>query len=121
MIHRGDIAFDGDFDRLRREVADRRRLLIETDTVQAPTLEGATHMTSDGTRHEYVFDATRVRIAALLEQAAAQAQISDVETHRAPIDDVIADIYETWQRQSRELQPAPEGERPARDLTSVSP
>ena len=27
-----------------------------------------------------------------------QAQVLDVETHRAPIDDVIADIYETWQR-----------------------
>jgi ABC-2 type transport system ATP-binding protein len=121
MIHRGDIAFDGDFDQLRREVTDRRRLLIETDTAEAPTLEGATLLTSDGTRHEYVFDATHVRIAALLEQAGAQTQISDVETHRAPIDDVIADIYETWQRQGRASQPTPDVDRLAHSLTSVSP
>jgi ABC-2 type transport system ATP-binding protein len=116
MIHRGDIAFDGDFDRLRQEVADRRRLLIETDATAAPALEGATLVTSEGTRHEYVFDATGVRIATLLEQAAAQARISDVETHRAPIDDVIADIYETWQRQGRERQAA---ER-SPDISSVA-
>ncbi len=35
-------------------------------------------------RHEYVFDASRVNISTLLEQAAAQTQVLDVETHRAP-------------------------------------
>ena len=121
MIHRGGIAFDGDFDRLRQEVADRRRLLIETDALEAPALEGAALVTSDGTRHEYVFDATRVRIAALLEQASTQVQINDVETHRAPIDDVIADIYEAWQRESRGHEHAVESGRHAHGLTSVSP
>jgi ABC-type uncharacterized transport system ATPase subunit len=49
-------------------------------------------------RHEYRFDASQVRIASLLEQAARETQVLDVETHRAPIDDVIADIYEKWQQ-----------------------
>jgi ABC-2 type transport system ATP-binding protein len=97
MIHRGAIAFDGDFDQLRRQFADRRRLLLETATPLAPTLDGAQLVQSDATRHEYVFDAARVRIADLLDQAAIQTQVLDVETHRAPIDDVIADIYESWQ------------------------
>jgi ABC-2 type transport system ATP-binding protein len=96
MIHQGKIAFDGDFDRLRREVSDRRRLLLDTGSPDAPVLEGAEKVRSEEGRHEYVFDAARVRIAALLEQASAQATIHDVETHRAPIDDVIADIYEKW-------------------------
>ena len=38
MIDRGRIAFDGDFDRLRREFADRRRLLLETADGAAPAL-----------------------------------------------------------------------------------
>jgi ABC-2 type transport system ATP-binding protein len=97
MIHQGRIAFDGDFDRLRREIADRRRLLLETEDGAAPVLEGAQHLNSDSGRHEYVFDATKVRIADLLDQAAAQTRVLDVETHRAPIDDVIADLYQTWQ------------------------
>lgn len=98
MVHRGSIAYDGDFDRLRRTYADRRRLLIETAAGPAPVLEGASLVNSDGSRHEFVFDAARVRIATLLEQASAQVEVLDVETHRAPIDDVIADIYESWQR-----------------------
>jgi ABC-2 type transport system ATP-binding protein len=98
MIDRGRIAFDGDFDRLRREFSDRRRLLIETGDGAAPVLDGAELVASEAGRHEYVFDASKVRIAALLEQAAAQMPVLDVETHRAPIDEVIADIYEKWQK-----------------------
>lgn len=108
MIHQGNIAYDGDFDRLRREFADRRRLLLETDGGSAPTLDGAELIESADGRHEYVFDAARVKIAGLLEQAAAQASILDVETHRAPIDDVIADIYESWQRASHPTADEPE-------------
>ena len=77
---------------------DRRRLLIETGGGSPPSLEGADLVKSEGIRHEYLFDASRTRIPDLLDQAAAQTQVLDVETHRAPIDDVIADIYETWQR-----------------------
>jgi ABC-2 type transport system ATP-binding protein len=98
MIHQGRIAFDGDFDQVRRTFADRRRLLIETPEPTAPIIAGAELIGSTEGRHEYVFDAARVRIADLLEQAASQTQVLDVETHRAPIDDVIADIYESWQK-----------------------
>ncbi len=42
------------------------------------------------------FDAAQTPIPTLLDQAAEQTTIHDVETHRAPIDDVIADIYEYW-------------------------
>ncbi len=97
MIDKGKIAFDGDFDRLRRDFADRRRLLIETGTGTAPVLGGAELVRSEGARHEYVFDASAVSITGLLSQAAEQTRVLDVETHRAPIDDVIADIYEKWQ------------------------
>lgn len=98
MIDHGTIAFDGPFERLRREVSDQRRLLIETANGAAPDLRGARLLASAGGRHEYEFNATEARIASLLEQAAAQAQVLDVETHRAPIDEVIADIYRKWQR-----------------------
>lgn len=96
MIDRGRIAFDGAFDQLRRELSDRRRLLITTNGV-APSLSGAELIESQAGQHEYVFDASRVHISALLNEAAAQTEVLDVETHRAPIADVIADIYEKWQ------------------------
>jgi hypothetical protein len=43
-----------------------------------------------------------VSIAVLLEQAGAQAQIVDVETHRAAIDEVIAQLYEQWQAEHKQ-------------------
>lgn len=101
LIDRGTLAFDGSFERLRREVSDRRRLVLETSGQDAPTLTGAELVRSEAGRHEYVFDGAQTRIAALLEQAAAQTRVQDVETHRAPIDEVIADIYRTWQTTPR--------------------
>jgi ABC-2 type transport system ATP-binding protein len=101
LIHQGSIAFDGSFERLRRGYADRRRLLVETREARAPVLDGARLIESADGRHEYVYDAASVKVATLLDQVSAQAEVLDVETHRAPIDDVIADIYEAWQREGQ--------------------
>ena len=61
-----------------------------------PDLKNADLIKSEANRREYIFDASQMKIPALLEEAAAQTQILDVETHRSSIDDVIADIYEKW-------------------------
>jgi ABC-2 type transport system ATP-binding protein len=101
MVHHGQLAFDGPFDALRRTFADRRRLLIQTAGGEPPALAGADLVASAGGRHEYVFDAARVRIADLLAQVGqggpgGAGEVLDVETHRLPIDEVVADIYERW-------------------------
>ncbi|KPV54466.1 hypothetical protein SE17_03635 [Kouleothrix aurantiaca] len=48
-------------------------------------------------KHMIVSAALALGLAALLAQAAAQTHVLDAETHRAPIDEVIADIYRRWQ------------------------
>ncbi len=98
LVDKGRIAYDGDFVRLRREFADRRSLTLETESETAPILVGAEHLKSEANRHEYAFDGAQVGIASLLQQAAEQTRLIDVETHRAQIDNVIADIYERWQK-----------------------
>ena len=75
---------------------------FETPEGQPPILKGAELVRTEGGRHEYVFNAANVNIADLLEQAGAQTEVLDVETHRAPIDDVIADIYVKWQGRAEE-------------------
>jgi len=105
LIDRGRVAFDGPWDRLRRDMADRRMLRLETGPGPAPVLNGAALVESEGGRHEYVFDASKVAITDLLEQAAAQVPIRDVETHRAPIDEVIAALYEGWAGQRPPISP----------------
>ncbi|HEV8633052.1 MAG TPA: ATP-binding cassette domain-containing protein [Chloroflexota bacterium] len=111
LIHRGEIAFDGDWTTLRRTMTERRRLLIETAGGTAPALRGAELVESAGGRHSYLFDAAAVRLSELLEQASAQAEVLDVETHRPDIDDVIADIYESWQRHGTDRAPVVGAER----------
>jgi ABC-2 type transport system ATP-binding protein len=101
LLNEGVIAFDGSFEDLRRRLGDRRRLVLETDSPAAPALPGATHVGSEGVRHQYAFDAIATPIPSLLAGAAAVANLVDVETHRAPIEDVIADLY----RDFRSLPP----------------
>lgn len=97
MIDHGRLAFDGDFDTLRREFSGHRTLVLRTDSGEAPILQGAELVGSEPGCHEYKFDSSQVQLTTLLEQATKQAEVLDVETHRASIDDVIADIYESWQ------------------------
>jgi ABC-2 type transport system ATP-binding protein len=96
MLHHGEIAFDGVFSELRRLVTRRRVLSLETSSLTAPRLNGAELLASENGRHEYAFDASTVRLSALLDEAAAQTEVVDVETHRAPIDEVVADLYQHW-------------------------
>jgi ABC-2 type transport system ATP-binding protein len=103
MIDRGKIAFDGDFHQLRKEFADRRHLTLTTTDGAAPELPSVCLVSSEAGRHEYTFDATRVTVAELLERASRQTEVLDVETHRAPIDEVIAEIYEKWGAERKEV------------------
>ena len=101
MLHRGEIAFDGAFAELRRTAARRRILLLETASEDAPVLPGAELVASEAGRHEYGYDPVEVTLSALLERAGEQTQVIDVETHRPPIDEVVADLYEGWIRRGR--------------------
>lgn len=96
MINAGQIAFDGGFEVLRGKFASKRTLMLLTPTDTAPLLHGAQLVGSEAGRHDYVFDTSQTQIQSLLEQASAQTEILDVESHRGSIDDVIADIYESW-------------------------
>jgi ABC-2 type transport system ATP-binding protein len=96
LLHQGQIAFDGVFSELRRVLTRRRVLTLDTASPIAPQLDGAELISSDAGRHEYAFDAAAAKLSDLLEQASAQTEVLDVETHRAPIDQVVADLYEHW-------------------------
>ena len=71
--------------------------MLETTEEEHLQLESADWVRSEGNRHAYTFDAAQTSIPAILDQAGKKTSILDVETHRAPIDDVIADMYEGWQ------------------------
>jgi len=99
LLNEGAIAFDGSFAELRRRLGDRRRVVLETDSSDPPDLPGGTYISSEGSRHEYAFDAVNTPIPLLLAAAAERSTLIDVETHRAPIEDVIADLYQDWRKE----------------------
>ncbi len=101
MISGGRIAFDGEFTHLRRAYGDRRRLRIETTGGPAPRLSQAALLASNGNTFEYAFNSAQVNVVQLLNEAGNQVELVDVETSRADIDEVIADIYESWQQSGR--------------------
>jgi ABC-2 type transport system ATP-binding protein len=96
LLHEGEMAFDGDFSELRRVLSGRRMLTLETSSTAPLVLAGAALVRSEAGRHEYAFDPREVSLTQLLEQASAITDVLDVETHRAPIDEVVADLYEHW-------------------------
>jgi ABC-2 type transport system ATP-binding protein len=96
LLHQGQIAFDGDFTKLRGLLSTRRVLTLVTSSEDAPRLVHAELVRTESGRHEYAFDAAQAKLSELLEQAATQTEVLDVETHRAAIDEVVADLYEHW-------------------------
>lgn len=96
LLSQGKIAFDGDFARLRNTYAKHRVLILRTADNCAPCLPRVQLVTSADGCHEYHYDANSVHLPDLIRQASEQADLLDVETHRGSIDDVIADIYESW-------------------------
>ena len=114
MIHQGSIAFDGDFGRLRREYADRRGCCSRRPRRRARRSTAPSSSSQEDGRHEYPYDAIAAGSPSCSSRRAAQTHLLDVESHRAPIDDVIADIYESWQRGASSWQARAIGDRASR-------
>nr|HML49280.1 ATP-binding cassette domain-containing protein [Clostridia bacterium] len=95
LIHRGKIAFDGDYDQLMDLSGDKRIVRVAVPG-EAPTLPGATLTGCDQGKYSYVFDAAETPIAALMRGMAELPDVRDVETGRVPIETVIADLYRRW-------------------------
>lgn len=95
LINHGKIAFDGRYEALMRMTGDRR-LVNFTAGGEMPTLPGATLVSVEGGRYCYEYNADATPVADLLRSVAGIPGVSDVETGRAPIEAVIAELYESW-------------------------
>lgn len=97
LLNKGQIAFDGDFDKLRNVLGGFYRIQLKTaETSTAPSLPGLTLLKSDRRFHEYEFDRQELEIHQVLGMLAEFSQIQDVEIKKAPIEDVVAQLYRSW-------------------------
>lgn len=102
LLSNGAVAFDGGFEELRHSVGGLRRLVLTTESEDAPKLSTAVHLHSNGIVHEYEFDLKHTSVRAVFAEASQAGGIRDIEVRRVSIEHIIAGLYQSWKGESRE-------------------
>ncbi|HEX3038957.1 MAG TPA: ATP-binding cassette domain-containing protein [Caproiciproducens sp.] len=102
LLSKGKIAFDGGFDTLRQVQGGLCRVNITTGDGRPPVLEGMNYIRSDGNVHVFEYDRSQNGMGGLLGTLAHLDNIEDIEIRKAPIEEVIANLYQSWKNPSAE-------------------
>ena len=95
MISQGKLAYDGDFDGLRDLTGNLTVFRVTTDGGR-PRLEGCRLLGEEHGVFEFEADLSQVSVSVLLERLSRTDGIRDVEIRKAPVEQVIAQLYESW-------------------------
>lgn len=111
LLNKGQIAFDGNFDKLRNTAGacsrivvtmknpdSKKQSLTSDKALTAPTIPGLQLLSSNEGIYEYEFNRSQTGIHEVLGNLAGFQGIEDVEIRRAPIEDVIARLYLSWKK-----------------------
>jgi len=98
LLSNGKIAFDGSFDALRQAQNGLCRINITTADTQHPNLDDMKYIRSDGNVHVFEFDRTQNGMHQLLGELSRLTGIEDIEIKKAPIEEVIANLYLSWKK-----------------------
>ena len=96
MISDGKIAYDGDFYGLRKVTGSLTRITVTTDNKTIPNLGEARLLSSDNNVHEFEIDLVKTPVKMLMRTLSDFDGVCDVEIKKAPIEHVIAKLYESW-------------------------
>ncbi|MDR1689786.1 MAG: ATP-binding cassette domain-containing protein [Clostridiales bacterium] len=105
MIAGGKIAYDGSFDGLRGITGSMTRLTVTASEKAAPIFEGGRLIKSGGGVYEYETDITANPVGNLLRQLSECDGIKDIEIKKAPIEQVIALLYNRWKEVDAHILP----------------
>ncbi len=95
LLSKGSIAFDGSFDSLRLHTGATKVIELTTISQTPPALALADIIESNGHIHRYEIkkDAS---VQDLLAEISLCKDILDIETGQAPIEEVITNLYKSW-------------------------
>ncbi len=96
MISGGKIAYDGAFDGLRKITGNLTRVILTMENGDVPELADATLLSSENGVYEFEIDLGKSSVRELMGRLSAFDGISDVEIKKAPIEQVIARLYQEW-------------------------
>ena len=92
LLSAGRILYDGDFDRLRRVRGGFSRISI-TASAEPPVLPGMKLLRTEKGVHEYESTDDMPGLQQIFHELARHGDIVDIEVGKAPIEDVIANLY----------------------------
>lgn len=95
MISGGKLVYDGSFDGLREITGNLTHLTVTTDG-RKPELSGCRLLSGKNGVFEFEVDLSRLPIRGMLERLSRADGILDIEIRKAPIEQVIAQLYQNW-------------------------
>lgn len=95
MISGGKLVYDGSFDGLREITGNLTRLTVTTDG-RVPELAGCRLLGGQNGVFEFEVDLSCLPIRGMLGQLSRAEGILDIEIRKAPIEQVIAQLYQNW-------------------------
>ncbi len=95
MISGGKLAFDGSFDGLREITGNLTHFTITTDG-RMPELQGCRFLSGQHGVFEFEADLSCMPVKTLLKQLSGIEGIRNVEIRKAPIEQVITQLYQAW-------------------------
>lgn len=96
LISDGKVSFDGSFDQLRKTVGDLCHISLTMHGGNMPGLTCGSLISESNGIFEYEVDTNKTPIKSVLSEISGMEGISDIELKKAPIEQVIADIYCKW-------------------------
>jgi ABC-2 type transport system ATP-binding protein len=96
MISGGKVAYDGSFDGLRDITGNLTRFTITMDGDFKLSLDGGKLINEDKGVYEFEVDVSITPIKHLLRQLSDADGVKDVEINKAPIEQVITGLYNSW-------------------------
>ncbi len=96
MISKGKLAYDGSFDGLRAITGSLTRFIITMESGNTLQLGNAHLLSEKKGVYEYEVDLAKIPIKSLLGQLSCTEGVKDVEIKKAPIEQVIGELYKTW-------------------------
>lgn len=96
LISDGKLTFDGDFDQLRKTVGSLCHIFLTMNNGDAPGLTCGSLISECNGIYEYEVDINKTPIKSVLSEISGLEGISDFELKKAPIEQVITEIYSKW-------------------------
>lgn len=96
MISGGKIAFDGSFQELRDVTGKLTRVTVTTEDNFIPRMVNGKLLSENSGVFEYDIDLAKVPVKNLLRQLSEVEGVRDVEIKKAPIEQVIEELYRDW-------------------------